>query len=187
MSPASDKRWGFTPRPAGKRPQADTHAIERTVRIAAPVQTTWDVIADHENMAQVDRCRLRPPDRRRRTRSRWSRIRAAAEAAGRRASLNRSCPSEPPTSYRYRVTKGSPFICHLGEIRLRPAGERDRADLDDPLPAEAARNRAPAGDRPLLAARARCCARASSRTSKRSPGRPRAPITSQRRRPAPVA
>ena len=50
ISPASDKRWGFTPRPTDRRPRADTHAIEQTVRIAAPVKTTWDVIADQERM-----------------------------------------------------------------------------------------------------------------------------------------
>ncbi len=52
MSPASEKRWGFTPRPAGKRPRADTHAVARTVRIAAPAQTTWKVIADQETMSK---------------------------------------------------------------------------------------------------------------------------------------
>ena len=31
---------------------------------------------------------------------------------------------EPPTSYRYRVTKGSPFICHQGEILLRQDGDQ---------------------------------------------------------------
>ena len=31
---------------------------------------------------------------------------------------------EPPTSYRYHVTKGSPFICHQGEIRLRADGDQ---------------------------------------------------------------
>ena len=30
---------------------------------------------------------------------------------------------EPPTVYRYRVTLGSPFVCHLGEIRLRADGD----------------------------------------------------------------
>ena len=30
---------------------------------------------------------------------------------------------EPPLSYRYRVTKGSPFVCHQGEIRLRADGD----------------------------------------------------------------
>ena len=30
---------------------------------------------------------------------------------------------EPPRSYRYRVTKGSPFVSHQGEIRLRADGD----------------------------------------------------------------
>ena len=50
MSPASDRFWGFTPRPPAKRPRADTHAVERTVRIAAPAGTTWDAITAHENL-----------------------------------------------------------------------------------------------------------------------------------------
>ena len=52
MSPGSDKRWGFTPRPAAKRPTADTHAVERTVRIAAPAQAVWDAISEHERMPE---------------------------------------------------------------------------------------------------------------------------------------
>ena len=37
-SPASDRRFGFTPRPTRKRPNADTRALERSVRIAAPMR-----------------------------------------------------------------------------------------------------------------------------------------------------
>ena len=67
MSRGMRRDWGFTPRPAAERPRADTHAIERTVRIAAPAQATWDVIADHRTHVGLDRPRLRPADRRRRT------------------------------------------------------------------------------------------------------------------------
>ena len=28
----------------------------------------------------------------------------------------------PPHGYRYRVTQGSPFVCHQGEVRLQPVG-----------------------------------------------------------------
>ena len=103
MSPASEKRWGFTPRPAGKRPRADTHAVARTVRIAAPAQTTWKVIADQETM------------------SKWlglgsvrRTIKGAPEPDGRGSERLLKVPGasiteqvlayEPPTSYRYRVT-----------------------------------------------------------------------------------
>ena len=52
MSPASDKRWGFKPQPADARPSADTHSVEQTVRIDAPVETTWTAIANHEEMPE---------------------------------------------------------------------------------------------------------------------------------------
>ena len=47
MSARSEKGWGFTAT-GGNRPKADTQAIEHTVRIAAPVQATWDAITEHE-------------------------------------------------------------------------------------------------------------------------------------------
>ncbi len=124
MSPAWDKRFGFTPRPAGKRPRADTHAIERTVRIAAPVQTTWDAIANHEAMSKwaglgaVLRTVDGAPDRDGRGSERLLTLPGVASIT------EQVTAYEPPTSYRYRVTRGSPFICHQGEIRLRPSGEQ---------------------------------------------------------------
>ena len=33
---------------------------------------------------------------------------------------------EPPSSYRYRVTEGSPFVCHQGEIRLQADGNETK-------------------------------------------------------------
>ena len=123
MSPASDKRWGFTPRPASKRPRADTHAIERTVRIAAPAQTTWDVIAGHENMAlwlglgSVRRTVDGAPDPDGRGSERLLKVPGASIT-------EQVVTYEPPTSYRYRVTRGSPFVCHQGEIRLRADGDQ---------------------------------------------------------------
>ncbi len=122
MSAASDKHWGFTPRPASKRPRADTHAVERTVRIAAPVHTTWDVIADHENMAawigagSVRRVADGAPDPDGRGSERLLKLGGASVT-------EQVLAYEPPGSYRYRVTKGSPFVCHQGEIRLRAVGE----------------------------------------------------------------
>lgn len=123
MSPAWDRRFGFTPRPAGKRPPADTHSIERTVRIAASVQTTWEAIADHDAMSEW--AGLGPV---RRT------VDGAPERDGRGSERLLKLPGgtvteqvtafESPTSYRYRVTRGSPFLCHQGEIRLRAEGDQ---------------------------------------------------------------
>ena len=123
MSPASDKRWGFTPRPPGKRPPADTHKIERTVRIAAPAQTTWDVIAEHENMpawlglGSVRQTVDGAPDLNGRGSERLLKLFGASIT-------ERVLAYEPPTAYRYQVTNGSPFICHQGEIRLRADGDQ---------------------------------------------------------------
>jgi uncharacterized protein YndB with AHSA1/START domain len=121
MSARSDKSWGFTAKPADRRPKADTHAIEHTVRIAAPVQVTWDVITDHDNMAS------------------WlgvGAVRRVVDGApgpdGLGSQRLLKLPGttateqvvtfEPPTTYRYRVTHGSPFVCHQGEISLRGDG-----------------------------------------------------------------
>ena len=126
MSPASDRRWGFEPRPAAKRPRADTHAIEQTVRIAASTQATWDAIAEHENMpkwiglARVRRTVDGAPDPDGRGSERVLKLR--------RASITeRVLGYDRPTSYRYHVTKGSPFICHQGEICLR--ADADQTEL----------------------------------------------------------
>ena len=123
MSPGSAKRWGFAPRPAARRPNADSHAAERTVRIAAPVTTTWDVIADHENLpnwiglGSVSRTVDGARDRDGRGSERVLELRAARIT-------EQVVAYQPPTSYHYRVTKGSPFVCHQGVIRLRPIGEQ---------------------------------------------------------------
>jgi catechol 2,3-dioxygenase-like lactoylglutathione lyase family enzyme/uncharacterized protein YndB with AHSA1/START domain len=122
MSPASGKRWGFTPRPAAKRPRADTHSVQRTVRIAAPAQTTWDVIAKHETMPKwvglgsVRRTVDGVPDPDGRGSERLLKFFGASIT-------ERVLAYEPPSAYRYHMTNGSPFICHHGEIRLRANGE----------------------------------------------------------------
>ena len=145
-----------------KRPRADTHAIERTVRIAAPVETTWDVIANHENMAEwiglgsVRRTVDGAPDRDGRGSERLLKLPGASIT-------EQVVAYEPPTSYRYRVTKGSPFVCHQGEIRLRADRRSDRAHLEDPLPAEAAREPAARWRSCSPGCSGACCARASSR------------------------
>ena len=123
MSRASDKCWGFTPRPAHKRPRADTRAIERTVRIAAPVQTTWELISEHENMnrwlgfGSVRRTLDGAPDPDGRGSERLLKLPGVSVT-------ERVLACEPPTLYRYQATTGSPFVCHQGEIRLRADGDQ---------------------------------------------------------------
>ena len=123
MSPSSDKHWGFVPRPVRKRPRADTQAVERRIRIAAPVQTTWDAIARHENMdswlglGSVRRTVAGAPDPDGRGSERLLKSPGSSIT-------EQVLAYESPTTYRYRVTRGSPFVCHQGEIQLRADGDR---------------------------------------------------------------
>ncbi|WP_405598044.1 MULTISPECIES: SRPBCC family protein [unclassified Streptomyces] len=122
MSAKSDKHWGFTAKPADRRPKADTHAIEQTVRIAAPVQATWDVITDHDNMASwlgigsARRIVNGTPGRDGRGSQRLLKLPGTT-------ATEQVVTFEPPTTYRYRVINGSPFVCHQGEISLRADGD----------------------------------------------------------------
>ena len=122
MSERSEKHWGFTPRPVAERPRADTHAIERTIRIAAPAQATWDVIADHERMSRMDRPRLRPAHRRRRTGSRRSRLRTAAEASRRQC---HRAGGELPAAVLVPLPRDQGL-----SVRLPPGRDRLRAGRD---------------------------------------------------------
>jgi uncharacterized protein YndB with AHSA1/START domain len=123
MAPRAERFFGFRPLPTSKRPDPDTRAIRRSVRIDAPAEAVWAVISDHEGMPA------------------WAPFKSvrriadgAPERDGRGSQRAMSAPSggiveqvvhyEPPRLYRYRVTKGSPFVCHQGEIRLTPRGER---------------------------------------------------------------
>ena len=122
MSESMGRYWGFTPRPASERPRADTHAIERTVRVAASPRATWDVIADHDRMSQwiglgsVRRTVDGVPDRDGRGSERLLKLLGVSVT-------EQVVACDPPFSYRYRVTKGSPFVSHQGEIRLRADGD----------------------------------------------------------------
>ena len=47
-----DRLLGFQRRPREKRPDPDTHRIEHTVTIEAPVARVWEVITNHDDMEQ---------------------------------------------------------------------------------------------------------------------------------------
>ena len=52
VNPRWDARMGFTPLPPARRPLPDTHRVERTVSIAAPVDRVWSIVADHRGMTR---------------------------------------------------------------------------------------------------------------------------------------
>ena len=91
------------------------------MHIAAPPDVTWQVISDHEAM------------------SGWAGIgpvrrivdgETDPNGRGAQRALNiggkiieQVIADNPPDSYRYRIIKGSPFVCHQGELLLRPRGD----------------------------------------------------------------
>ena len=121
LAQASDKHWGFTPITINRRPQPDTHAIEQTVHIAAPPDVTWQVISDHEAMSEW--AGIGPVRRI---------VDGETEPNGRGAQralniggeiIEQVIAENPPDSSRYRIIKGSPLVCHQGELLLRPRGD----------------------------------------------------------------
>jgi hypothetical protein len=115
----SDRDWGFEPLLIAKRPPPDNRRIERSVRIAAPIERV-SVIADHEDMAAwcgFDQVKLTregvSPDN-------GYGAERSPRPPGNRARANRRL--NPPHGYRYRVIDGSPLVCHQGEVQLTPAG-----------------------------------------------------------------
>jgi catechol 2,3-dioxygenase-like lactoylglutathione lyase family enzyme/uncharacterized protein YndB with AHSA1/START domain len=123
MSHWAENLWGFRPKALGKRPDPDTQSVHATVRIDAPVEVAWAVVADHEGMTAWNP--LGPvkrvadgdaqPDGRGSERLISTRVGGVVEQV---------VEFDAPRTYRYRVIKGSPFVCHQGEIRLSPRGEQ---------------------------------------------------------------
>ncbi len=118
-----DRMWGFLPADMAKRPPADTHSVSHTVQIDATPEQVWRVIADHEGMAHwsgFSPVRLTRPGMR--------------DANGLGAERDLQGPPgvglvreqvtgwRPLENLRYRVIGGSPFVCHQGEMQLRPRG-----------------------------------------------------------------
>jgi len=117
----ADRDWGFEPLPIGQRPDTDTHRVEHSIRIDAPIQAVWSVLADHEGMAKwsgfnvVTRTVDGSPDR--------NGYGAQRRMKGPVGTLTEQVlESNPPNHMCYRVVQGSPFVCHQGEIRLAPVG-----------------------------------------------------------------
>ncbi len=117
----ADRMWGFEPMPIARRPAPDTQTVEQRVRIEASVERTWTIVADHERMASwlgfddVTVTRSGTPDR--------NGYGAVRQMKGLPGTVQEEVLAwNPPHGYRYRVTQGSPFVCHQGEVRLQPVG-----------------------------------------------------------------
>lgn len=117
----ADRNWGFLPLPIERRPQPDTRRIEQRIRIAAPIEKVWAVVSDHEGMAAwsgfkpVTRIVDGAPDP-----NGYGAERRMVGPTG--TVVEQVLAWDPPHGLRYRVIKGSPFICHQGEIQLESRG-----------------------------------------------------------------
>jgi catechol 2,3-dioxygenase-like lactoylglutathione lyase family enzyme/uncharacterized protein YndB with AHSA1/START domain len=117
-----DRSWGFEPLPIGQRPEPDTYRIEKTGRFAAPIEKVWEIVTDHEGMAdwsgfdQVRLTRKGAPEPNGHGAERWMK--------GPTGTVTEQVVAwDPPHGYHYRVTESPLVVCHQGEVRLKPMGE----------------------------------------------------------------
>ena len=119
-----DRLLGFQPRPQERRPDPDTHRIEHTVNIEAPVGKVWEAITNHDNMGQwigfnpVTVIKQGPTGR---YGVGSERLMQGPPGVGK--VVEQVIATSPEQSLRYRVTHGSPLTCHQGEVTLKHVGD----------------------------------------------------------------
>lgn len=114
-----DRDWGFEPLPIEQRPSPDTHSTTQSVRVAAPPQRAWAVLMDHEGMSAWSGFKPVTLERQgENDRNGRGAVRRLASPLG--PVLEQVTCAEEPRLIRYRVIEGSPFVCHQGEIQLKP-------------------------------------------------------------------
>jgi catechol 2,3-dioxygenase-like lactoylglutathione lyase family enzyme/uncharacterized protein YndB with AHSA1/START domain len=127
MARWNEKHWGFTPLPANRRPPPDSHRIEAGIGIDAAPEAVWGALNDQSRMGewigfdsvQVRRAGLTSLDGRGSERLMRGRPGIVVEQV---------VAVDPGRHIRYRVIEGSPFIYHLGDIRVTPQGRGTRVD-----------------------------------------------------------
>jgi uncharacterized protein YndB with AHSA1/START domain len=119
VNPRWDARMGFTPLPMDGRPLPDTHHVERTVSIAAPIDRVWNIVADHRGMPKwfpLETVTLE--------REGWplpNGVGAERVMRGPKTNLREQVVEwNAPSSLDYRLLEGAPISCHHGRVDLKP-------------------------------------------------------------------
>ncbi len=119
MNPRWDARMGFTPLPLASRPLPDTHRVERTVSIAAPIDRVWNIVTDHRGMTKwfaLDTVTLE-----REGHPAPNGVGAERVMRGPKTNLREQVLGwEPGRSLDYRLMEGAPISCHQGRVELKP-------------------------------------------------------------------
>lgn len=119
VNPRWDARMGFTPLPISMRPSTDTRRVEHTVRIAAPVDRVWSLVADHRGMPRwfpLDTVTLE-----REGHPAPNGIGAERTMRGPGMNVREQVVGwVSQRSLDYRLMEGAPVSCHLGRVELKP-------------------------------------------------------------------
>jgi len=119
VRPRWDGRMGFLRQPLDKRPPADSHAVERTVRIDASLEQVWSVLGDHRGMPKwfpLDTVTLEGEGS-----PAPNGIGAQRVMRGPKMNVREQVIGwDAPFSLRYRLMEGAPIVCHQGNVDLRP-------------------------------------------------------------------
>jgi len=119
VKPRWDSQMGFVPLPLGKRPLPDTHAVERTVQVAADADAVWNILSDHRGMPRwfpLDSVTLE-----REGEPAPNGVGAERVMIGKGMNLREQVIAwDAPRSLRYRLLAGAPISCHQGGAEVRP-------------------------------------------------------------------
>ncbi|MBV8500345.1 MAG: SRPBCC family protein [Paucibacter sp.] len=121
MSMRGDKQWGFVQMPIDKRPSPDSHQVEASVEIEAPLEEVWATLNDPDRMdAWIGFESVRVQRDGFSSRNGRGSERLMRGTPG--VVVEQVVAVDPKRCIRYRVIQGSPFIYHLGNIELGETG-----------------------------------------------------------------
>jgi uncharacterized protein YndB with AHSA1/START domain len=114
----ADRKFGFEPLPADRRPEPDDRQIEGRVHIAAPVERVWQALNDQDRMGEWIGFKpvtvIREGQRDRNGVGSERRMKGPGGTV-----VEQVTAVDPMRRIRYRVIEGAPFIFHRGEVHVR--------------------------------------------------------------------